>query len=1250
MKGKKFIFSFNVFILIMSCFVFAESYDEKIAYVQDLSSNCTLEYIDNLETELTSVLSKNDPRFALLNYRRGIIYTANAQYSDAVEVLLKAVRIYKRAGKDYKASLVASEFGLANAYYYLAQYDDSISHYKTILDLVSDTAGKHNYDYAITSLSIGNCYYGKGDYDNAILFCSDASDIFLDLYGSESTVYAFSQNTLGLFYDGKGEFEIAKKLINESILIYDKNLSQATASSCIVAYNNLALVYQHTGEYVSSLKTYEHAAKIAEEYKSDLNINLTLAIIYSNISTICDLLGYYEDAYDYIMKSIQIREAVLGENDYNTAVSYSNLAGWFYEQGDYANATLYGEKALSAIIVSLGKENPNTLSVMDNVAVFYREKGEFETALSMHTEVLEIRKKLLGETHYETAKSYNYLGMLYDTLGDFKNSLIYFAKAVDIYETLFGSMHEQTLLLYNNIGNVYYRTGDFSDAILWQLKALSSAEHVFGKNHVTVSTICSNLSLSYRAYGDYDSAQSYAEHALSIQLDLFGENHPDSAIRYNNLALVYRDKNDLDRALECFNKSVEIYNNLYVDGLCPELETIYSNLSAIYSDKAQFDEAIKYGKLAVDLAEEYYGESNPKTLGTYINLASAYWYNGDLNKALRYNRKAVSSAESCYGINSKNPNLAMAYYNLAFSYQEKENVSEAAAYFKKAYAVWRESANFSEILECLNRILTYDVYDDSFIQETLELAFSVLERSRVAVSSLKSKYMQQAKPIYYFGLEFAKKNNDAELAFWCSESIRNRSFLDQVGVDAALNLDGVTDFEKEQIRSLMTQIEDNRKIVERQYIVSEEEQNMDDAVIAAQRLSEAEYALSKIDNDIGMRLPKYAQLRNPSPISLSVAQEFCGKNRCILEYVIASSKSYCIVITDKKSYIVELDDTYDYSSSVTKLHDAVAAMKPERNFERVRNELYEKLVDPLSSYIKGKKSVLIVPDANLALLPFEILRSDSDSKMLGEQFSVALSPSVSVSYISKQINVTGSSVFALGGAWYDSSLTEDEHNYVLNNGVLVTGEAYPNMRTRSENKTGWNDLPGTITELSLLKNSVFVRQEFFSLTQKDATEHNIKKLSEQGQLAKFSIVHFACHGYFNRPNNNQPTAILLSEVSTSITDSDEDGYLTIPEATLLNLNADLVCLSACETGIVESDESDDMSGLSRAFMVAGAKHVAVSLWEASDVAAAEFMTRMYKNVLKGMDYSTAYKTVKAEFRRNDDWSHPFYWALYTIYE
>ena len=94
----------------------------------------------------------------------------------------------------------------------------------------------------------------------------------------------------------------------------------------------------------------------------------------------------------------------------------------------------------------------------------------------------------------------------------------------------------------------------------------------------------------------------------------------------------------------------------------------------------------------------------------------------------------------------------------------------------------------------------------------------------------------------------------------------------------------------------------------------------------------------------------------------------------------------------------------------------------------------------------------------------------------------------------------------------------------------------------------------------------------------------------------------------------------------------------------------MVCLSACQTGLGEIKKGEGIVGLSRAFMVAGSRNVGVTLWSVDDEATAEFMSRMYKKVKGGMSYSEAYRKVKNEFRNSDEYSHPYYWAAFVVYE
>lgn len=139
----------------------------------------------------------------------------------------------------------------------------------------------------------------------------------------------------------------------------------------------------------------------------------------------------------------------------------------------------------------------------------------------------------------------------------------------------------------------------------------------------------------------------------------------------------------------------------------------------------------------------------------------------------------------------------------------------------------------------------------------------------------------------------------------------------------------------------------------------------------------------------------------------------------------------------------------------------------------------------------------------------------------------------------------------------------------------------------------------------------------------------------------------ACHGYFNQ-SVPAYSSLVLSEVSGSIPESNEDGYLTVIELATLNMNAEFLNLSACETGLSVLNKGDGMSGLTRSCIIAGAEHVGATLWEVNDEATCLFQISLYKYIKRGLPYATAYQKAKADLRKK--YPNPMYWAPFVLYE
>jgi CHAT domain-containing protein len=157
-----------------------------------------------------------------------------------------------------------------------------------------------------------------------------------------------------------------------------------------------------------------------------------------------------------------------------------------------------------------------------------------------------------------------------------------------------------------------------------------------------------------------------------------------------------------------------------------------------------------------------------------------------------------------------------------------------------------------------------------------------------------------------------------------------------------------------------------------------------------------------------------------------------------------------------------------------------------------------------------------------------------------------------------------------------------------------------------------------------------------------ATEGAVKRLSRDGALARFRYLHFACHGVLGRAGGTPPALVLTLAGDPG----GEDGALTTEEVTGLALNADLVTLSACQTGQGRESRAEGVSGLARAFLFAGARAVICSLWRVDDAATADLMADLYAGLKGGRPAADALR--EARLRRIAAGEPPLHWAPFVL--
>lgn len=1071
-------------------------------------------------------------------------------------------------------------------------------------------------------------YYDKNNYDNALSSYLKALDLFTVSAGDKSLWVAACFNNLGLVYGNKGDYDRALGSYERALAIRLEVLGEKH-SKIAVCYYNIGSMHDCKRDYNRAIEYYKRAVAIQVEVHGENNTATlqsynTLAAAYSKKSD-------YGNAVLVYRKVLDISLILFGVTDYRTALSYSNLGSVYFDMGDYSDAISYYEKALKIDLSVYGENNLQTLTDYDYLGSAYLSAGDYDAAINIYEKLTKLVIGSYGDRHHYLVDIYNKLGRVYSDKADYNKAKDYYERAFNLSLEIAGENHILTAGCYNNIGTLYSSIGDNDKAIYFHNKALTIFQKIPEENGNYIALTCNYLGLRYHDKSNYNEALFYYKQALDLRIKIFGENHPVTGESYNNIAGYYRDIKDYDKAITSFSKSIQILGDEN-----PLTSIGYSNLAAVYNLKKEYDNAIYFYNRALTISSVKFGKNHPQTAICYHGLGVTYENKGEIDKAIEHKKKALII------IDKSND-----YQTILWISRSTGCTYSDAGYYKQSLVC------YSTGIETIEKVRRFN----------LSGGIDFTSRN---ISS------------YYYAASACYLDKNMETMFNISERMRSMGYLERLSLNAAIESAGLDPEQGKKLLKLKDDIE--RLSSYRQKLISADIFSMNDQQKkerdrhleeTGKQLAAAEDEFNKIDV-VFMKNEKYKLLRDSSVVSVKTSQEMCGSERAIIEYIIPEKpdkymKPYAIIITGSTINAVELDSSYNYTGKIEKYRKSI---KENRNSETdgTGTELYSKLIAPVESFINSNtvRKIIIVPDGSLAFLPFDSLKT-KDGKYLSERYEVSLTPSITVSTMIRNRRYDKrDNLIALGGGIYSSNGEGSTRGQPSFRGIEIELKDKEKLALKAYNtpleyytaqQLRWADLPGTEREVAAINEKIYGKKNTEIYTGLNVSEANLKSFSKNGNLKKFSSIHLACHGYYD-PEYPAYSAVVFSEVSGKLKDSNDDGYMSVEETALLSLQSEIVVLSACETGLGRMVSGDGVIGLTRAFQVAGSNRVLVTLWPVSDEATEAFMISFYAKVRAGMSYSRALVRVKEEFRRSDgsgasgdvDYSAPYYWAGFVLYE
>jgi CHAT domain-containing protein len=435
----------------------------------------------------------------------------------------------------------------------------------------------------------------------------------------------------------------------------------------------------------------------------------------------------------------------------------------------------------------------------------------------------------------------------------------------------------------------------------------------------------------------------------------------------------------------------------------------------------------------------------------------------------------------------------------------------------------------------------------------------------------------------------------------------------------------------------------------------------------------------KVEAQIRRQSPRYAELVRPAPLSIGEIQaQLLDEDTLLLEYALGSSRSYLWLVSRDSVTAVVLPPRQEIEAAARRVYALLSDGSgwagdgaTAREYTRAAAALSRVLLPPEAAARLGKKRLVVVADGTLQQLPFGALPSGGDSHAPGgsrplllDHEVISLPSATTLSLLRHGLGErrpAAKSVAVLADPVFDPKDERVERVRTAFPGGTIVGQAASaaagGQRVGSTQgphpgPEGWEaEWPAGAAEFTRLP---FTRREADAILAASASGDEMKAVDfgasletvAGGALEQYRVIHFATHGVVNgeRP---RASGIVLSLVNRR--GEPVEGFLSLSEIYKLNLRAELVVLSACQTGLGKEVRGEGLVGLVRGFMYAGSPRVVASLWKVDDRATAALMRRFYEAMFReNLTPAAALRRARIELMSDERWSAPFYWAAFEL--
>lgn len=914
-------------------------------------------------------------------------------------------------------------------------------------------------------------------------------------------------------------------------------------------------------------------------------------------------------------------------------------------------------------------ENVEEIERSHKKSVELMKAGRYTDAISLSQRALELMEQSLGPAHPLVTIEMGYLGTLYHVIGAFSEAETLYLRALAIQEKSVGPEHPELALTMAGLASVYYRMGQFMKAEALLQQALAIQEKAVGPEHQAVATIVTMLASIYLAIRDYAQAERLLKRALWIDEKALGPGDPGVAGLLNNLGELYRTMGEYAKAEPLYLRALAIEEKASGPEH-PSVAKTLNNLGLLYRAIGESEKAKPLLERALAITEKTLGNEHPNAGTILNNLGNLYLARGEYAKAEPLYLRSLAVREKAFG--DEHSDVAQTLDNMAFLAAAQRDFQAALNLFKKTHAIQER--------------LIRDIF--AFTTEGQKLQFVQSIAGDYVVLSLIHQYLNAEQEAVRSGLAFVLRRKgivfDAQSR--AREALQGR-------------MSAATRKEWDQLSAL-------RGDLARLVLNKPEKMSLE---VYRARLASLQQQIETVEQRLAGESALVAKELKQRNISVEAAARALPEHSALVEFVKIQDYDFAkrewspiwrymaFVLTSVGDVtLVDLGEAGMLEATARRVLTDIRVSLDSRGFQVLKKPhdvdhqqqsfkslfgLYSQLWGPLEKSLKGVDKVVVSPDALLNLVPFAAL-IDGDRRSLLERYQLT--------YVS-----SGRALIGLAGAQIQpSSDLLLVANPAFGKKAQGSGNAVVSVRSR-DFRGVFDPLPGTEREAKEIPPLVSGKEEQKRVLEGMGATEDAVKFARSPR-----ILHLATHGFFlqdeeidlcgdvrgvtivknemheekalcekrrgvavvkkekpasakqyENPLVRSGLAFAGANKASEITEGD-DGILTALEITGMDLyGTELVVLSACETGVGEVQNGEGVFGLRRAFALAGAKNLMMSLWPVSDEITAKQMNAFYLN-LQTMPPAEALRqaqleTIK-ELNTKEGIASPALWAPFIL--